>query len=73
MKKTKLDRVLENTSGKFFTLGFRTTKDSGSICAKFRRKTPNCVFVEDVNTGEERRFDRKSVVSARCGSLVYNG
>lgn len=72
MKKSKLDTVLEKMGGRFFTLGFRTTKESGSVCARLINTTANYVVVEDVNTGMERKFSRKSVVNARCGTLAYN-
>lgn len=70
-KKNKLNAVLNEISGRFFTVTHRRKGKVSRYCAKLVGHTPNYLSIYDVNSDSVIKMSKDALVSLNCGQKQF--
>lgn len=65
--KKKMDNVMRHVGGRFFTIERKVRNTTMRYCAKLVSETAQYLTITDVNTGEQHKMNKNSVVALNCG------
>jgi hypothetical protein len=67
--KKKMDNVKRHVGGKFFTIERKVRNTTARYCAKLVSESAQYLTITDVNTGEQHKMNKNSVVALNCGQF----